>query len=249
MGVIKVVMDPAQRAEYLDTLLELDGLSHIKENHLAAYCPISLTSTPDELKSTIKSRQKILMEDILESSGITAYDPGSAPFSPDKNLSSQPNEIYVADSGKIVGARYFVGHNILPSSGQGVEAEKAKTYNRVSVILMDKNIRVSRMQPHRAIYLQYSNFEEQADQFGSVFKMLQEYDPGMGFNGDLPILLGFKENSSPIDLEEAVYNEFPDLQYHYDGRVPIVRFRVENPELFYEDKNQIANDITQLSLG
>lgn len=65
------------------------------------------------------------MEDVIAVSGITAYDPGSAPYSPDTNLTSQPNEVYVVDSGKIAGARFFVGHNILPSTGQGIEAEKA----------------------------------------------------------------------------------------------------------------------------
>jgi hypothetical protein len=50
MSKIKVVMDPKQRQEYIDMLLRLDGLSHIQEDPTAAYCPISLTSTPDELK-------------------------------------------------------------------------------------------------------------------------------------------------------------------------------------------------------
>ena len=33
---------------------------------------------------------------------------------------------------------------------------------------------------------------------------------------------------------EAVYETFPSLQYHYEGTVPIVKLRAENPELFYE---------------
>jgi hypothetical protein len=235
MDKIKVVMDPGQRQKYIDMLLELDGLSHIREDPNAAYCPISLTSTPDELKDAIKSRQKILMNDVLVVSGITAYDPGSAPYSPDTNLTSQPNEVYVVDSGKIVGARFFVGHNILPSTGQGIEAEKAKVYNRMVVMLIDKNMRVSRMQPHRAIYLEYGNFQEEAERFIPVFQMLQSYDPGMGFNGQLPVLLGFeKAGSGIVDLEETVYKEFPQLQYKYDGRTPILKLRSENPQLFYE---------------
>ncbi|MCP3683469.1 MAG: hypothetical protein GY861_12350 [bacterium] len=229
-------MDPEEREKYVDVLLELDGLSHIKEDTKAAYCPISLTSTPNELKESIKLRQKILMEDVLGVAGITAYDPGSAPYSPDTNLTSQPNEIYVVDSGKIVGARFFVGHNILPSTGQGIEAEKAKVYNRMAVMLMDQNMRVSRMQPHRAIYLQYDNFQTEAEKFIPVFEMLQSYEPGMGFNDELPVLLGFEKHGTGIvDLEEAVYREFPDLQYKYDGHTPILKLRSENPELFYEN--------------
>ncbi len=236
MEKIKVAMDPAQRQEYIDTLLHLDGLSHVREDQKAAYCPISLTQTPEELKPLLKKRQEILINNVLAPAGITGYDPGSAPFSPDRDLTTLPNKVYVVDSGKIVGARYFVGHNILPSDGKGVETEKAKTFNRMAVILFDSNIRVSRMQPHRMIYLQYDNFEEQADQFVPVFEMLQDYEPGMGFNADLPVLLGFEKNSTKIvDLEEAVYKEFPELQYRYDGSRPIVRFRVENPGIFYEN--------------
>lgn len=145
MGKIVVLKDPSQREEYIDMILELDGLSHIREDPNAAYCPISLTSTPSSLKEAILKRQDLLMKGVLEKVGITAYDPSSAPFSPDTNLISTPDEIYNVDSGKIVGARFFVGHNILPSTGQGIEFEKAEKYNRMSVILMDKNIRVSRM--------------------------------------------------------------------------------------------------------
>jgi hypothetical protein len=237
MSKIKVVMDPEQRQKYINMLLELDGLSHIQEDPNAAYCPISLTSTPDELKDAIKSRQHILMNEVLGVAGINAYDPGSAPYSPDTNLTSQPNEVYVVDSGKIVGARFFVGHNILPSTGQGIEAEKAKVYNRMAVMLMDKNMRVSRMQPHRAIYLEYDSFQEKAEQFIPVFQMLQSYEPGMGFNGQLPVLLGFEKTGNGIvDLEETVYREFPQLQYKYDGHTPILKLRSENPQLFYEKR-------------
>lgn len=235
MGKIKVIMDPEQRKEYIDMLLELDGLSHIKEDPKAAYCPISLTCTPDELKTVLKTRQQILMENILKKSGITPYDPGTAPFSPDTNLTSQPNEVYVVDSGKIVGARFFVGHNILPSTGQGIEAEKAKVYNRIAVILIDNNLRVSRMQPHRTIYLEYTQFERQAKDFIPIFELLQNYEPGIGFNDNLPVLLGFKKDSKKIvDLEETIYKEFPNLQYKYQGKIPILKLRSKNPELFYE---------------
>ena len=237
MSKIKVVLDPEQRIKYLDYLLSIDGLSNINEDVHAAYCPISLTSTPQELKSSIFSRQQCLSEKVLQPVGITAYDPSSAPYSPDKNLISQPNEIYLVDSMKIAGARYFVGHNILPSTGFGVELEKAKTFNRISVIFLDKNIRVSRMQPNRTIYLQYNNFEKQSKDFCDVFKLIKEFEPGIGFCDNIPVLLGFRNNESPIDLESTVYNEFPHLQYQYNGKEPILQLKVTNPELFYEFNN------------
>lgn len=236
MTPIKVLLDPPERQKYLDRLLELDGLSLIKEDPAAAYCPVSLTSTPDELKEVVRIRQKILVEEVLKPAGITAYDPESAPYSPDKNLDARPDKIYAVDSSKIVGARFFVGHNILPSTGAGVEAQKATIYNRVAVILMDKNIRVSRMQPNRTIYLEYTNFAEQAPRFAEIFEFLRRYDPGAGLNGSLPVLLGFEKATGKIvDLEETVYKIFPDLQYRYDGKIPILKLRAENPELFYEN--------------
>mgnify|MGYP000318198825 CR=1 FL=1 len=60
MGKITVVMNSEQRQGYLKHLLQLDGLSHIEEDPRAAYCPISLTATPVELKCIVKSRKKIL---------------------------------------------------------------------------------------------------------------------------------------------------------------------------------------------
>jgi hypothetical protein len=167
--------------------------------------------------------------------GITAYDPETAPFSPDKDLTTQPNMVYAVDSGKVAGSRYFTSHNLLPSSGVGIEAEKAKTFNRIATVFMDKGVRISRMQPHRTIYLEYQNFEEQQKKFLSVFELLKEYNPGMGFNDKLPVLLGFhKQNGNVVDLEDKVYTEFPDLQYKYDGKVPIVKLKAENPEIFYD---------------
>jgi len=235
MGRIKVIMDPGQREEYINMLLELDGLSHIKEDPLQAYTPISLTSTPEELKDILKSRQSAL-KSVLGKAGIKVYDPGtSKDYNPDLNLEAEPYEVYNNDSARVLGSRFFSGHMLVPSTGQGNEAEKAKFYNRISVTLMDKKVRVSRMQPIRAIYLQYENFGEQANDFAKVFEFLKGFDPGMGFNDEIPVLLGFEKSGKHIvDLEETVYREFPDLQYKYDGNTPILKLRAENPELFYE---------------
>ena len=72
---LEVLIDPYNRQNYLDTLLTLEGLSHIKEDPLAAYCPISLTNTPDGLKPLLQRRQQTLMSEVLKPAGITAYDP------------------------------------------------------------------------------------------------------------------------------------------------------------------------------
>lgn len=230
---IKITMTFEQRQKYINNLLELDGLKNITENPYSSYCPVSLTSTPDLLKDIILSRQNILMNKILKPAGITAYDPATAPYSPDKNLTSQPKEIYLVDSTKIVSSCFFVGHNILPSTGQGIELEKAKNYNRIIVMLMDKKIRVGRMLPPRAIYLQYTNIEKQAEEFVNVFKLLLEYNPTFGFNNDTPVLLGIhKQTGEVCDLEELVYDKFEHLQYKYDGTKPIVKLEPQNLGLF-----------------
>ncbi len=233
MNTLQVLVSATDRKKYIDELLRVDGLSGIPENPLAAYCPISLTQTSDDIKPYVKLRQDTLIGNVLRSSGITGYDPYTAPFSPDKNLSTLPNEIYQVDSGKIVGARYFVGHNITASTGFGVELEKASRFNRVSVILYDRHIRISRMQPHRTIYLQYDNFEKQASEFVEVFRFLKEYEPGIGLDAGVPVLLGFR-GESVVNLEKAVYTRFPKLTYQYDGSAQIIKTTVTNPEIFTE---------------
>jgi hypothetical protein len=231
-GDIDILVGPHNRDEFLQSTLESEGLGHITEDPSAAYCFISLTLTPTEVKPILAERQRVLMEKVLKPAGITAYDPQTAPYSPDLNLTSQPNEIYLVDSGKIAGARFFVGHNVIASTGQGVEAEKAKQFNRFAVILLDENIRVSRMQPHRAIYLQYSDLEKQAADFIEVFRFLQQFTPGLGFEKDVPVLLGFDAAGNAVNLEAAVYEKFPHLKYVYDGTKPIVQMTVKNPEVF-----------------
>lgn len=235
MGKIQVVMDPKQRKEYLRYLLKLDGLTHIIEDPNGAYTFISLTNTPNELKSILKGRQKQL-KGVLRRAKINIYNPGdSSKYNPDFNLDVDMAEVYLADTIEVLSNRFFTGHVIVPSLGQGNEAEKARNFNRISVMFIDKNIRVSRMQPFRSIYIGYDNFKDQTNEFVQVFEMLKEYEPGMGFHNNIPVLLGFKKNK-PIDLEEAVYNEFPNLKFHYDGGAPLLELRAKNPEIFYENK-------------
>jgi len=233
MKKLIITLNPQERQEYVKKLLKLDGLQDIVENPTEAYCPISLTSVPEELKPILQKRQEILQNKILKNAGIVAYDPASAPYSPDKNLISTPAEIYLTDSQKIVGARYFVGHNIMPTTGVGVEIEKAKNYCRVAVLLMDKNIRVSRMIPNRIICLQYENFESQSDRFVEVFNFLQNYEPGIGLDDGQPVLLGFKNTTGEVvNLEKTIYENFPDLKYQYDGDKSIVELKSVNTEIF-----------------
>jgi hypothetical protein len=241
MADLRIIFDGQKRQEYIDGMLANDGLSSIKEDLNAAYCPISLTHTPDRVKKYLLERQNILMDEVLSKAGIKAYDPSTAPYSPDNNLTSLPQEIYLVDSKKIVGARFFVGHDLTASTGFGVELEKASKFNRIAVILMDSNIRVSRMQSHRVIYLQYYNFKKQADEFVEVFKLLKEYDPGIGFEGREPVLIGLhRKTNEVVNLEKMIYQKFPKLKYNYDGQKSILDLDIQNPEIFYEYQNDLV---------
>lgn len=235
MSQLTVLLNPEQRAHYLEQLLRLDGLGHIKEDPKAAYCPISLTQTPDILRPFLQKRQDQL-KDILQSSGITPFDPATSPHNPHSGTRlTSPQVVYNHDTAKILGARFFSGHNLLPSTGAGNEYEKARIYNRIAVIFLDKHFAVSRMQPFRTIYLEYHRFEDHQEDVKKIFQILQEFEPGMGFSGETPVLLGFHKHSGEVvDLENLIYTRFPAMQYKYNGEVPILKLRAENPELFYE---------------
>lgn len=230
---IKVIKDPSQRNAYIAQLLSHDNLPEVAEDANAAYCPVSLTSAPANIKAMLAERQRLLLEEVLAPAGIAGYDPATAPLSPDLNLTAQPAEVYLTDSLKIVSSRFFVGHNLVASTGMGVEIEKAKQFNRMAVILTDRKVRVTRMQPDRIIYLHYDNFAQQLEEFRQVFELLKQYEPGMGLDGDVPCLLGFKDSGrTVVNLEKLVYEAFPELKYTYDGTLPIAELEVKNPEIF-----------------
>ena len=235
---IKIFLNPKERIEHLKKLSKLKGLNLNSELENSAYTPISLTLTPNELKPILKKRQETLKK-ILKEAGIDSYDPGSAPFSPDIALEARPDQVYAEDFKRVASAKYFVGHSILPSTGVGAEWEIASTLGKVSVILHDKNIRTTRLQPSRTINLAYENFEKQLEDFKKVFQLLQEFDVAVGFNDKKPALIGIHKNTKKIiDLEEEVYDKFPHLKYEFNGAKPIVKFEVKNSEIFYENKTQ-----------
>ncbi len=236
-------MTPTQREEHLGAYLKRRGMSHIKENPNAAYCPISLTSTPSELRNILASRQKTLIDEVLAPVGITGYDPENAPYSPDNNKTAQSDEICMVDTGKIIGARYFIGHSILPSTGMGVELKTAEFLNRIIVLLTDNNIRDTRMKVLEGLNLGYDHFEKQTPEFIQVLKFLKNYSPGTGLKNGNPILLGFPNNngSNPVDLEDAVSTTFPKLRYTHRAEIHPVQQAPINLEQFYEFREMVEN--------
>lgn len=226
---LQIHTGPLSRPFYLKRFLAKDGLIGIKEDNHAAYCAIPLTSAPEILKPYIKQRQETLL-DILQEAGITGYDPNSADLSPDKSLNLKPKVIYRVDKGKVASARFFTLLDLLPSTGVGVEEEVANNYNRIAVILHDKNIRTSRMQTNRSIHLEYNDLEEQGGQLVEVFRFLQGFKPGMGFDNGEPVLLGF-QGSRVVNLEKEICEAFPDLRYEYGGHIPAIKLLADNPKI------------------
>ncbi len=226
---LQIHKGPLSRSAYLKDKLKGDGLADIKENKHAVYCAVPLTSAPEKLKPFIKKRQMILL-DILKEAGITGYDPSSARYSPDLSLEIPPQVIYRVDKGKVVESRFFTLLDILPSTGVGIEEETANDYNRISVVLHDRAIRTSRMQTNRTIHLQYDNLEEQREQLVEVFRYLQGFEPGMGFDNGESVLLGF-QGRRVVNLEKEIYRLFPDFRYKYEPKVPAIKLIASNPEI------------------
>lgn len=227
--MIKTILTPEKRKQYIQEQLLMDGLfGLVEEDPQAAYCALPLTNTPDAAKPFVKERQALL-KTILQEANISSYDPGTAPFSPDINLTATPEEIYRTDLGRVAGARFFTAFDTFPSTGLGVELEAARRYNRIPVIFHDRAIRTSRMQPNCAIHIETDSLEKDAKQITKIFHLLKTYTPGRGIKEGQPMLLGFKDGKG-VDLVELIAEKFPELRYVYDGTKPPVKFIVANLE-------------------
>tara|TARA_Y100000310_G_C20623164_1_gene784422 strand:+ start:375 stop:1088 length:714 start_codon:yes stop_codon:yes gene_type:complete len=232
----KILVHPRDRSVYVKERLRLRCLEHVPEDPQGAYCPISLTSTPENVRDIVRQRQDLLMDQVLRPAGINPYDPGSAPYSPDAGLEAGPKVIYAVDAGRVAAGRFFTGHILLPSSGMGTEIEIALSLLKIGVLLVDKNVRISRMQPP-LLYAQYEDFQAQVDEFRDLFTYLQQFQAGLGKKYEpatelaRPVLIGQDPQGRVVDLEQAVNSTFPNLIYDFDGTVPILQLAVTNPEI------------------
>jgi hypothetical protein len=241
-----VVMDPKKREKEIQMLLYRMGLSGVEEDPNSCYCGLALTTVPEDLKKPVVGRRQNILMELISQAGLKGYDPASSEkYSPDLNQDADHREVYAFDKARVAAARYFAGHSFLASDGRSCEHSLAVILNKVAVVILDKNIKVSRMMPDTTIYLACDNFERQASEVKDVFEMLQGYDPGSGlvnYNGpgnltQLPILLGFeKKGKGVVNLEEEVYKCFPQFRFIYDKNVPIAKLEVTNPEIFYENR-------------
>jgi hypothetical protein len=233
----EIFLSPESRTKYILQLLKMDGLSGLQEDPLAAYCAVSLTNTPKIAKAFVAARQETLKY-ILTAAGISSYDPGTAPGSPDLGLTIGPDEIYKTDISRVASARFFTVFDTFPSTGVGVEIEAARRYNRIPVIFHDEAIRTSRMQPDCTIHLNIADLQKQTDRVVEMFKLLKEYEPGRGLYDNRPVLLGFK-NLEVVVLTHLISAEFPDLVYTFDGTKPALLFGLENHDVLTRTPDEV----------
>lgn len=228
---LSIYKDPIARKDCLRETLKGDGIPvDTIENPHGAYCALGLTNVPNEFKPKLQEWQSGLLG-ILKEAGIEGHDPITAPEAPDIDPTIPPGDVYRIDEVRVARHRIFTFLNIFASTGAGVEAEIAKRYNRIAVVLHHENIRVSTMQPDCSIHLQFSDLEKQRDRFVQLFQFLQKFEPGQGFDSQgNPILLGFRNNRS-YNLAELVYSFFPDLKYNFRAEVDILKYNVLNPEI------------------
>jgi hypothetical protein len=242
MSNIVVVMGPEQREKHIETMLRLDGLGDVRENRLIGYGIIALTglgnnvsSENEHIKTYLGSRQAILAAAMKQGAGITLYDPASAPYSPDKNLTAQPNEIFMVDSARVGMARHITFADVLPTTGGGIELEKARRLGKFMYIFHDPKIRTSRMQPDRAFHLSVENFAGNKNHLAEIFAFVNEYDPALGFDDGVPSMLGVhRRTGSVVNLEKEVKINWPELVYQYNGNVQILIMACQNPQVFFE---------------
>ena len=248
MSGIRVVLNPEQRQRHIEHLLALDGLSEVREDRQIGYGIIALTGlgvnvSPinEEIKTFLGSRQSILAA-AMAGSGITLYDPASAPFSPDKDLQSQPNQIFMVDSARVANARHVTLSDVLPTTGGGIELEKARRMGKFLYVFHDCNIRTSRMQPDHAFHLSVENFSGRKNELADLFAFVNEYDPAIGFDEGVPSMLGVHRHTGKIvNLEKEVRQHFPQLSYQYDGKVQILIMVCQNSQVFFESLPMSVN--------
>lgn len=233
---IEVIIGPHNRAEELAKQLRMDALDGLQENPFSAYCAIALTNTPELVKPFVRKGQDRI-KGLLERASITAYDPGTAPLSPDLNLTEGPGVIYQTDLARVASSRFFTADDTIPSTGKGVETAEARRYNRISVIFHDNRIRTSRMQPDCTIHVGITDWDQQENRIVEMFQMLKTFEPGRGLVDGQPALLGFKDDEV-VDLAKEVNETFPDLAYTFDGTKPPLKFALENHAVLFDTSEE-----------
>ncbi|RJR14760.1 hypothetical protein C4579_04005 [Candidatus Microgenomates bacterium] len=230
------------RPEFRNQLVQLafarKTLFNVVEDPDAAYLFLSLTTTPKDLRGIVRLRQDTFAR-ITNSVGIVEYDPGTAPLAPEKSPKATREQVYRKDCYEIACARFFIGFDMLPSKGVGVEMEVADEFNRLGIIVKDSRIGTSVMEPVTLVQVVVDDLYQERAQLALVFEHMHQYQPGIGFHRGINRLIGIhRENGSMVDLQEEINQKFP--QFNPEGRLhaPPVQLAAINPEMqFIELQN------------
>ncbi|MEM7825606.1 MAG: hypothetical protein QW412_01965 [Candidatus Aenigmatarchaeota archaeon] len=216
--VEKVLLHPEDRLEYTERLLELDGLGMIEENKNGIYCAVPLTGAPPEKRKFIEEEHEKIKH-CINKAGLEIYDPKDAGMNPWLKIEDYPQKVYDADTFQLVKSRFFEFTNIYPSTGAGIEQQKAIMYVKIPVIVTKSGIFTSRMSTgaRRIILIEYNDAQSQKDDITSLFKTLREFEPGVGMcrvHGNT--LIGYSESEKPVCLPGLIQELFPVLVYDFN---------------------------------
>jgi hypothetical protein len=217
----KVLLNPEERLKHVMQLLMLDGLGDITENKNGIYCAIPLTGAPPEKRGFIEQEHDKIKA-CIRKAGLEIYDPKDLGTNPWIKLKGRPQEVYDLDTLQVVTPKFFEFTNVYPSTGAGIEEQKAISYGKIAVIVTKAGIYTSRMATgaRRTILIEYDDAEVQQEEITGVFKTLKEYNSGMGtcsMHGNT--LLGFSGSEKPVCLQGLIANKFPSLVYNFDKYV------------------------------
>jgi hypothetical protein len=240
---LEILYSPEQRVTFFAQMLEKDGLRGTEEDPFTGYGILPLTGlgtnisqTNEQVKSYIQERQRILQE-AMNRAGIALYDPASAPYSPDAGLSAGPEKVYQTDSLRVAMAKHVTFLDLLPTTGGGIELDKANVMGKFTYIFHDPRIRTSRMQPHRALHLAAEHMAAMRDELAELFAFVQQFEPCIGLQDGAPAMIGrHSETGEYANLEREVARLWPHLLFSYDGQAPIVQMDVINPGIFAEHR-------------
>lgn len=214
----EILLDSAGRGEHVSRLLKLDGIGDVREDKGSIYCAVPLTGAKESEKAMIGSEHDKIKA-CVKAAGLKIFDPKDSPYNPWGVLTGKPVEVYDIDTLQVVTPRFFEFTNVFPSTGAGIEVQKALTYGKIPVIVNKSGIYTSRMAngARRAIVIEYEDAERQKDEIAGVFKILLGYEPGIGIcsrHGNT--LLGFKHAEAPVCLPGLIESSFPNLVYDFD---------------------------------
>ena len=214
--IVEVILNPDQRKKHTEHLFRLDGLKDVVEKPDACYCALPLSDVPVGTRDDLIKTDNIIRK-AIEDAGLDVWDPieGANPW---YTLEHDPQEVYDMDSKNVMCSRFFCFINIGPATGAGIEQQKAIMLNKISVIITKAGIYTTRMSTgaRRCIILEYNDLEKQKGQITEVFRLLTQYEPGIGtcsIHGNA--LLGFSD-SSVVCLKGLIEEKFPELQYNFD---------------------------------